>query len=191
MAKGDRSAYAMYAQFDYQPVKFIKLIAGAQMNKVGDLDLSIVPRAGIILYPVNRLSIKALNSEAYRAPSINELYINFLDGMFGDENLKPEKVSTIDLGISYQGEKVQIGLSGFYSKQTDIVAPVFLPNSIARQYSNLGEITYIGGEFEAKYYLNKNFYVNASLLYQTNENDLNKPPVTFTKNKSTRFLPLI
>ena len=171
ISDGKNNAFALYAQIDYKLLKSLKLIAGMQTNKVGELDLSIVPRGGLIWYPFERLSVKALYSEAYRAPSINELYMNFPDGLYGDENLKPEKVATIDFGVNYQGEQGQVGASFFYSKQKDIIQPVFFPMSFERQYTNLDAVTFMGGEFEGKYYINKSIYVNLSALYQTNEND--------------------
>ncbi len=169
---GKQSAYASYAQIDYQLIKSLKLIAGAQLNKVGHLDISFVPRVGLIFYPISMISIKALYSEAYRAPSINELYLNN-ELMIGNKNLKPEKVSTFDFGISYQGEKAQVGISAFYSKQKDNIQPAYY-NGMARQYINIGEATFMGGEFEGKYYLNRNIYFNASMLYQKNKNDSTK-----------------
>ncbi|MBN2425060.1 MAG: TonB-dependent receptor [Calditrichaceae bacterium] len=100
--------------------------------------------------------------------------MNFPTGLYGDKDLKPEKISTVDLGISYQGEQMQFGGNFFYSKQTDIIQPVFLPMSFERRYTNLSKVTFIGGEFEGKYYLNNNVFIQASSLYQTNEEDKTK-----------------
>jgi outer membrane receptor protein involved in Fe transport len=171
LSEGSRNGFALYTQLDYQVIDQIKLIAGLQGNKEGDLDMSFMPRAGLIWSPADRFSLKALYSQAYRAPSINELYMNFPTGLYGDENLKPEKVSTIDFGIGYQGEKGQVNASVFHSQQKDIIQPVYLPMSFERQYTNLGEVTFMGGELEGKYYINNKFYLTASALYQTNEDD--------------------
>jgi outer membrane receptor protein involved in Fe transport len=143
-----------------------------QANKVGDLDLSITPRGGVIWYPVEKLSVKGLYSQAFRAPRINELYMNYGNSLFGNENLEPEKVSTLDIGIGYQAEQAQFGVDFFYSKQLKNIQ--YLPtdtNAFVTIYQNVADVTFIGGEFEGKYYINKNLYLNASMLYQTNKND--------------------
>ena len=55
---------------------------GVQLNKVKDFDVDFNPRAGLIFYPFDNVNIKTLYSTAYRAPSINELYLNH-DAMRG------------------------------------------------------------------------------------------------------------
>ena len=177
-SKGDVNSYALYAQLDYRVIKNLKLIGGVQLNKVGDLDLSLVPRGGVIWYPVERLSIKGLYSEAYRAPSINENNMNYgfysggqyIPFFTGDPDLKPEKVATLDIGISYQGEQAQLGVNFFHSKMTDIIQ-IVSAGGFSQTYANVASVTFTGVEFEAKYYVNKEIYINGSFLYQANEND--------------------
>ncbi len=179
ISKGNRTGIALYAQLDYRLLNNLKFIGGVQANKDGEMDLNIVPRGGVIWNPHNRLSLKALYSQAYRAPSINELYMNFEAGLYGDEDLKPEKVSTFDIGINYQGEKTQFGLSIFKSMMKDIIQPVPTGEGFAREYANLQSVDFTGGELEGKYYVNRNVYFTGSVSYQTNTSgdDSNVTPV--------------
>jgi outer membrane receptor for ferrienterochelin and colicins len=164
IANGNKNNFAFYAQVDYRLLDNLKLIGGAQANKAENIDLNIVPRAGVIWYPVPRLNVKALYSSAFRAPSISELTLNS-DGIKGSSGLTPEKVATIDIGLSYQGEKAQVGVNVFRSKMTDIISVV---NQL---YTNNASIIFRGIEFSGAYYLNRSLYLNASLIYQENEND--------------------
>jgi outer membrane receptor protein involved in Fe transport len=156
-------------QIDYRLLENLKLIGGLQANKVQDIDLNIVPRAGLIWYPADRFSIKALYSTAFRAPSINEVNMNFGTILKGNKNLKPENVSTVDLNFGYQGKQAQLGVNFFYSKMTDIIQVTYVAGTGI--YNNTASVTYTGAEFEGKYYIDKNLYITGSVLYQTNKND--------------------
>lgn len=165
----NRYSAGAYAQINYRLLPSLNLIGGVQANKVEDIDLNVVPRAGLIWYPVKKINVKAFYSQAFRAPSINEFSIDF-PAMQGNPDLVPEKVSTIDVGIGYQGEQMNLGVSFFYSQMENIifqnrdttVVPVPM-------YWNGGEVTFTGIEFEGKYYINKQLYISGSMLYHTNE----------------------
>ena len=165
VSKGDVNSFAFYAQLDYRLLESLKLIGGMQANKVENIKLNVVPRAGLIWYPAPRLNVKALYSEAFRAPSINEVNMNFGGFLTGNPKLKPEDVQTADLSLSYQGEQAQVGVNLFQSKMTNIV------QIEAGTYRNNANVTYKGIECEGKYYVTRRLFLNGSVLYQTNEND--------------------
>jgi len=170
ISEGNVNSFAFYSQLDYQLLKNLKLISGMQANKVENIDLNIVPRGGLIWYPAEKVNVKALYSEAFRAPSINEVNMNFFGILNGNPNLKPEKVSTMDFSVGYQGDKTNLALNMFRSRMTDIIQIVYGP-TFTGTYENNQDVTFMGVEFEGKYYVNRHLYLNGSLLYQTNEND--------------------
>lgn len=173
--------FQSYAQMDYTPVRQVKLIGGIQANKVGDLDWDAEPRLGIILSPTSRLSLKGLYSTAYRAPAIDELFLQDVN-LHGTPTLKPEKVSAFDFGVTYQGAQVQLGASYFNGKQTDIIRPVVAPGATGTNalqlYENTSGVLIQGGEVEGKVYINKYVYLTASALYQRSKNDQGITDVT-------------
>ena len=173
IAHGSRPGEAAYVQLDHELLASVKLIGGLQANKIGSLSLNVVPRAGLIWSPNSHFSVKALYSDAYRAPSINETTLDYVPppgvggpSLIGNPNLLPERVATTDLEFSYQGKSFQASIDLFHSKQTDNIVE---DNAIAAgTYINLGEATFYGVGGEVKYYLKKNFFLTGSLLYQTN-----------------------
>jgi len=167
---GKRYSVGAYAQLDYRLIEKLKLIGGLQANKVEKIDLNVVPRLGLIWYPFERVNVKALYSQAFRAPSINELSISFSQ-MRGNPNLTPEQVSTIDLGVNYHVEKLHTGLNFFHSKMTDLIYQD--RSGTFPTYMNGIEVTFQGVEFEGKYYFNRNLLLIGSFIYQENE-DKNK-----------------
>jgi outer membrane receptor for ferrienterochelin and colicins len=184
------NTFSGYAQVDYR-LAWCKAIGGIQANKVrasdsldhvDNFDADFNPRAGLIFYPLEHINIKTLYSTAYRAPSLNELYLDYpmMGGKMvnrpditswypGHEfNLKPEKIYTFDVGANYQSEKVEFGINGFHSLMKNLISnrpvtPFFLV------WDNIQETTIMGLECEGKYYLTKSIFFEGSFLYQQNK----------------------
>ncbi len=175
----DTSRYSLgaFAQLDYQIIKQLKIIGGFQVNKVEKIDVDFVPRGEIIIYPIDRLNIKLLYSQAFRAPSINELALQH-PAMRGNPDLDPEKVNTIDAGINYQGKSFQLGANYFYSKQKDIIIQDRSGKYPLPTYDNIRKIEIQGFEFEGKYYVTNIILFTGSLLYQTNKDSSGLENVT-------------
>jgi len=172
ISDGSRGGEAAYVQIDHALLENVQIIGGVQANKIGSLSLSVVPRGGLIWNPVSHIGIKALYSEAYRAPSINETSINYIPppeiggpSLHGDPKMRPERVSTVDLGITYQADHFLAAVDGFYSKQTDNI--ILINPMVAASYANVGNTIFRGVELEGKYYLGKHFFFQAAGLYQT------------------------
>lgn len=166
-----RNSFALYTQMDYWLRQDkMKLIGGFQANKVENIDLDVVPRAGFILYPATDINVKVLYSKAFRAPTLNELYIDNPGILKGNPELKAEKVNTIDIGVNYNKGMNECGMNYFFSEQTDII---FQDMSLGLggqfTYKNKGKLETQGVELEGKYYLSRRFFLTGSTLYQTNK----------------------
>jgi outer membrane receptor for ferrienterochelin and colicin len=166
ISDGSRPGGAFYAQWDHQLVDTVKLVGGVQVNKIDGTGMNVVPRAGVVWNPTSHVGVKALYSGAFRAPSINETMLNH-PGLQGNPDLKPEKVGTVDLSVSYQANRFQGALTYFQSRQTDSIVVDTQP--VRWRYLNLGEATFEGFELESKYYLRKSFFLTGSVSYQANE----------------------
>jgi outer membrane receptor protein involved in Fe transport len=164
-AAGRRYGGAFYAQIDHQLLDELKLIGGFQTNKIGSIPLNTVPRAGAIWTPSSWASVKALYSQAFRAPSLDENLLNN-PGLEGNPNLKPETVATFDLGSYFEGNRVQAGIDYFHSDFANNIVNV--PGPTRAVYFNLGRLAFNGVEVEGKYYFRKNFFLQGSTLYQVN-----------------------
>jgi outer membrane receptor protein involved in Fe transport len=174
-AQGKRLGSAYYAQLDHQLLKNLKLIGGFQTNKIGSIPLNTVPRGGAVWAPTSRTSVKALYSQAFRAPSLDENLLNN-PGLGGNPNLLPEKVATFDLGAYFETGQIQLGVDYFHSHITNNI--VNLPGPTRAVYFNLGDITFNGVEVEGKYYFRKDFFLQGSTLYQNNQDGTGKSNVS-------------
>jgi outer membrane receptor protein involved in Fe transport len=174
-ARGRRLGGAFYAQIDHQLRSDLKLIAGFQTNKIGSIPLNTVPRGGLVYTPSTHTSVKALYSQAFRAPSLDENLLNN-PGLGGNPNLKPETVATFDLGVFYENNRSQIGIDYFHSRFGDNIVNV--AGATRSVYFNLGTVTFNGIELEGKYYFRKNFFLQGSTLYQVNADQTGKTNVS-------------
>lgn len=179
ISDGSRPGGAFYGQWDHQLVDSVKLVGGFQVNKIAGTGVNVVPRAGVVWNPTPHVGVKALYSGAFRAPSINETMLNH-PGLQGTPGLKPEKVGTLDLSVSYQANRFQGALTYFHSRQTD---SIIIDTRPARWvYLNLGEATFQGFELEGKYYLRKSFFLTGSLSYQANQDGNGNTNITPVPN---------
>lgn len=179
ISDGSRPGGALYGQWDHQLIDTVKLVGGFQLNKISGTGVNVVPRAGIIWNPTAHVGVKALYGGAFRAPSINETLLNH-PGLQGTPDLRPEKVGTLDLSVSYQANRFQGALTYFHSRQTDSI--VIDTRPVRWVYVNLGEATFQGFELEGKYYLRKSFFVTGSVTYQANHDGNGNSNITPVPN---------
>ena len=175
ISEGSRPGGAVYGQVTQFIGQRVSVIGGFQANKIGSLDLDVVPRTGVVLHLGSRVHVKALYSKAFRAPSINETRLNH-PGLSGNPDARPEKVGTFDLEWSYHGRRVQGSAGYFHSRQTD---SIIVDGSLPRwQYRNLGEATFQGAEAAAKFFMHPRVLILGSVLYQISEDGQGNTHVT-------------
>ncbi len=172
-----RSTLGFYTQADYWLIQnVLKLIGGVQVNKVQDVATKLLPRGGIVWYPIPSINVKVLYSRAFRAPSINEIGLSHPQ-LSGNPNLRHEILDAIDVGVSYVGRTLQAGVSYFFSKQSDIIFSDF-SSGLPGQYINAAELTIHGAEAETKFYLTSELFLTGSFLFQHNEDQTGATEVT-------------
>ena len=160
-----RNDFGIYSQVEFKLTKNLNSVAGAQLNKIQDVEPNLVPRLGLIWHPTRNLTFKAIYAQAFRAPTINELSsMNPL--INGNPDLEPEKVGTYDLEISYFDKQIQASINFFHTNIKHIIFQNFNPDLEQPIYDNGGSNTSYGGELEAKFYLKQNLLFLGSILLQ-------------------------
>jgi iron complex outermembrane receptor protein len=82
-----------------------------------DFGSTLNPRLAMVWGVTDRINLKFLYGEAFRAPSLVELY-----GYTGNENLTDEEVKTYEAGIDfYLNSRFSLGVNYFYSRIEDII----------------------------------------------------------------------
>ncbi|MEZ5402282.1 MAG: TonB-dependent receptor [Bryobacteraceae bacterium] len=175
MASGSRMGAAAYAQWEHAVSRSLSAIAGVQLNKIGNLAVDAVPRVGLVWKPAPRLGLKALYGRAYRAPTINELWLDY-PLLQGDPALRPERMATAELAMTYESKHVSMSLSGYQSRMSDVIVQEYV--RFPGIYRNLGRASFRGVEWEGKYAWSDRWMAIGSVLYQhaSDWNAASSPP---------------
>ncbi len=119
-------------------------------------------------------------STTYKAPSVDQLYLNYASTYYasvGNPDLKPETGYGVDIGARY-GDKLSGGKLTFFANQyRNFIDTVTLPSDIypygVTTYRNLNRARIVGVEVEAHHTFDSGFDVHGSLSYSRaiNEDD--------------------
>lgn len=138
--------YAAYANLSYDIING-KLKAQAGMRGAYNTvyDPPVIPTVNLLYTPIEKLQIRASYAEGYRAPSLKELYLSFIDinhYIIGNENLGAESSRHAQLSASYQAyekdnDYLQVILTGFYNDVYDgiTLAPIDPTDSLSIEYT--------------------------------------------------------
>lgn len=75
-AKGNRSAYAMFAEVNIPVTKQIEMQAAVRFDKFSDFGETINPKLAVKYQPLGSLALRASYSESFKAPSLYQLFKN-------------------------------------------------------------------------------------------------------------------
>jgi outer membrane receptor for ferrienterochelin and colicins len=141
--------YALFASMKYSPSKKISFQPGLRFAYNTSFNVPPVPSLNIRWEPSGRLAFRGSYARGYRAPTLKELYIYFVDvnhNIQPNPDLEAEYGHNFDLSMSYNTEKdKKIHYSGidfgvFYNNMHNIIQ-LALRNNIgsggAYQYINV------------------------------------------------------
>lgn len=162
--------YAFFAQ-GLIKTRFVNIIAGARYDKHNIYGDAFVPRVGLTK-KYNRFHFKALYSNSFRAPSIENINLSRSTG------ITPEKTQVIELELGYQITRKSIFTVNFFDITTRNPIVYFYDDS-------LGVDTYVNGDVsgtmgaEAEYKIKGKWgYVAVNYAFYTAEGKTNNPYFT-------------
>lgn len=106
---------------------------------------------GVTYKGFENLALRANWSQGYRAPLLQELFIDTSMGgelTYANPNLKPETSDNFEIGARYSNGIVTVDGSIFYSKADDYITTIALSDG-SNQYTNMGEAETYGFELDA------------------------------------------
>jgi len=175
LESGESHTFAGYFQGDYTVAQKLKFIAGGQFLKPENQDFRFIPRLGAIFNATKQFGIKILYSSAYRSPYPKET--NIIHPVYtGSPDLKPEMITTTDLQLFYNLDNIQLSLTGYKSKMSDLINKIKVPyainpvgDTVQFVFKNVGTQTFMGVEFEGKLSVTEKLNLIGSIIYQQNE----------------------
>jgi len=128
IGKEEHSANNFGPFLEYSGRFFEKLFLtlGARYDVHSIYEDVFTPRVGAVYRVGEDTTIKASYGEAFRAPTFEELYVDFWRNsrqhMMGNENLKSERLKTYELGLVQRiWHNLQSNLSLFYTDAKDLI----------------------------------------------------------------------
>ena len=134
------------------------------------------------------LKIRAFYKQAYRLPSFNDLYYNYI----GNLNLKPEEAMLTNLGLTYskwfrrgggknnEMNKLEFTIDAYYNEVTNKIVAIPTKNLFNWSMQNIGKTEALGVDFSATFVVQKKdwkytFMTNHSLNKTVDITDPNGP----------------
>jgi outer membrane receptor for ferrienterochelin and colicin len=157
-------------------LRAVKIIGGFQYNKIEEIAGNLSPRIGIITNFSKHMGAKLLYSKAFRRAYPHET--SFDHPVFrGNKDIKPELIATSEAQVFYQSDLLQVFLTAFYSRMSDIIIrrwhedPSLLPYGGYIMHYNGGSHQFWGMELESKGSMAENLLAVGSLTFQENKNE--------------------
>ena len=138
-------------------------------------DGSLSGSLGIVFAPLGNLHLTANVANGYRQPNAQDLFYNgpaSVGTVLGNEDLKPEKSVSYDLGVRWGPGDLGVAANLFYSTYDDLidaiqVAPPPAPGAPATyQYVNITQARIWGGDVQAECRFRKQFQARATVALQ-------------------------
>lgn len=136
--------YAGYASVEYKPFKNTIIRPGLRYAYNTNYQAPITPSINL-KQTVGKFNIRASYARGFRAPSLKELYFNFVDinhNILGNSDLKAEQSNNFNLSTNYtKGIKnyvLKMELSSFYNQMENLIT-LAQSNGTKYTYVNIGD----------------------------------------------------
>ena len=163
-----RKIWAVYLQDRWSITEKLNVTLGVRHDDYSDFGGTTNPRVGIVWKNSEALSFKILFGKAFRAPNFRELYDRNNTSTVGNPELDPEKITTYELGVSYDKEKVRASAACFSNEIKNTIVEGAKPSPTdPSPFVNLSGTTKVRGlELEGRYLLSQDNYLYANYSYQ-------------------------
>lgn len=149
----------------------LTLTAGLRYDRYSDIGENFSPRLAAV-YKLNDSNIVKFSiGDAFRAPSLAELY-NVTHVFQGNRGILPETVVTSELSYIYRQPSSRIELTVFETRYNDVIGLMSVPGQLgATQFDNLGDYKSQGFELSGEHSFDTHWSLAASVSYSDADRD--------------------
>lgn len=175
---GERLRVAAFAQDEWEVFEKIPLtlVPGARVEIDSQFGTNFTPRLAARFEPWKTSVIRASIGRGYRAPSFQELYLDFDNPavgyrILGNTDLQPELSTSIQLGVEWKALTwATLNANLFYNKIDDLISTTKVastnPNAPLRYiYSNIAQARTQGIETQLQLKVTRTFLVDAGYTF--------------------------
>lgn len=150
--------YAAFLSFKWDPVKSLSIQPGMRVIHNTKYDAPLVYALSAKWNIVEPWNIRFSYSRGFRAPSIKELYLTFVDAnhkVYGNPDLKSEQSNNFNLNVNWAGETRKVAWSMdmtiFYNFIQNVILMAQTSNSLEYRYENVSLYKSTGVQFGCSY----------------------------------------
>lgn len=143
-----------------------ELTAGARYDHYSDFGDTVNPRVALTWKTTEKLTMKLMYGEGFRAPSFQELYADTSRSIHNSD-LNPEESDTTEIAFSYAAtKKIQLGMNIFHFEISD-----FIMRDENAQYQNTGRHKINGVEMEGRWQATNSLSFSGNYTYRDPDNN--------------------
>ncbi|MCG7200512.1 TonB-dependent receptor [Marinobacter pelagius] len=170
MPEESRRNYYAFIQDEWQFRQNWQLVSGVRFDHFTDFGSTINPRAALIWATTDKITTKFLYGRAFRAPSLNELYVSNNPVTAGNPDLEPESIDTYEIGVSHSVDPgFSYGVNLFYYEIDDLINAEPIEGPVSTRYENSGKREGYGGELELRKTITDSLSTVGNYAFQRSE----------------------
>nr|AIA17903.1 TonB dependent receptor [uncultured bacterium] len=164
---GSQRLLGAFIEDIYAPTSRLSITAGVRYDGWQNSESAFSPRLAVLYRPSNDLGFTAGAYQAFRAPTLNELYRGFRVGnvvTLANADLTAEHLTGFEAGVRLRN----VRMTAFWMSMEDVVANVTLtttPTLITRQRQNVATSESRGMELEGEWRFRTNWRTSAGYLF--------------------------
>ena len=159
-----RKVSSAYFQTQWQLSDDLKMTAGLRYDGYNDIDNALLPRMALVYQLDEYQTFKLLHGNAYKAPSLGDLYDEESGLVIGTDSLEASEMSTTELVYLRATQNYQMIATLFVNKQTNIIG--YQPDGNGNQVlNNVAENDAEGIELEHIWQLSDDIRLNSSATH--------------------------
>lgn len=123
--------------------------------------------APVYIVPQTDTKLKASYGTGFKAPSLEDLYVNFLPFFVANPNLKPEESAGWDVGFEQPiaNDRFRFGSTYFHNDINNLIETVTTPTPGVESLGNINKASTYGFENFAAWQVNSRFNLRADYTY--------------------------
>jgi len=161
----------LYAEAEAVLLTNLTLNLGVRYDRFNTFGGRVDPRVGLLYTPWKQTHFKLLYGQAFRAPTVFELYYADPGANKANPKLAPETMDSYELVYEqYLPAHLRFSASGYYYRVRDLITQQ-TDGSGESYYSNLGEVASEGMELQLEHRSPAGLIARASYCLQRSEDD--------------------
>lgn len=153
--------YAAFVSAEFSPVKQLTFRPGLRYAYNTVYKAPLVPSFNVLYSTDKGISVRASYARGFRAPSLKELYFNFVDvnhNIVGNEDLKAERSNNFSVNFTYRvapkNMVVKTDVSAFYNQINNMITLAQLQGT-SYTYANIGKYNSMGVQASVDYWVGR------------------------------------